>query len=220
MDGSAYVLRFCNDQIVGEGLERLKLILYPILKSEELDKLDTAYKIYEKILSIGKYDTDEKAMEIFLFAVRAIGGSERGKICAEEAKRRIPTIGELKLSSQSRKFRFFFWLLKVERRLPPTFKDDVLKHFSKAAKINHELCQGSVPRLFIYLHKRGILTESNTIDLREYIEKCRNRAEMDTPEYMALKKCISYLTNFEDEVEGEPFTSGILDSIYYVGFSD
>ena len=206
------VLLFCDGQIVGEGLERLRLILYPVLQWRGLEKFSKPSEMYRKLESLDKYSSSEKALQMFLFAVKAIGGSKRGKICVKEAKKILGsefTFRDLEFSKESKRFRFFFWLLKIERRLPKECKERMMTHFANSLGVNYRTFEESVPRLFIELHQKKQVHEDDVTKLKDALETCKTHLLKATPEHDAVLKCISYLTRFQDGEESEPFTSGI-----------
>jgi hypothetical protein len=202
------VVMLFDKQIHGEGLERLRLILYPLLPWAELKMLTTPSDMYIKLVSLDTFSSSHgRALNIFLFALKAIGGSVRGKYCAKEARRLLNHQSTLDFSGESRKFRFFYWLLKIVRRLPPACKEDILLHFGRSLNTNHRHYEGSLPSLFIELHQGGKVSEDDTSELGDTLKTCKNRFEEGTPEFTAVQKCISYLTNFNTGEEEEPFTS-------------
>ena len=77
------VLNYVDNQIHENGVSLLKLLLYPLLHWKELEKCTTPSQIYHLLES--SQETREKALQIFLFALKAIGGSKRGKHCAKRA---------------------------------------------------------------------------------------------------------------------------------------
>ncbi|CAI8052666.1 hypothetical protein GBAR_LOCUS28798 [Geodia barretti] len=199
------VLMLFNKQIHGEGLERLRFILYPLLPWAELKMLSTPSDMYMKLVSLDMFSAHGRALNIFLFALKAIGGSVRGKYCAKEARRLLNYQSAIDFSGESRKFRFFYWLLKIVRRLPPACKEDILLHFGRSLNTNYRNYEGSLPSLFIELHQAGKVSEDDTSELGDTLKICKNRFDEGTPEFTAVQKCISYLTKFSEEEE--PFTS-------------
>ena len=204
------VLMLWENHIYGEGLERLRLILYPLLPWAELKTFTTPSAMYTKLASLEEYSANGRALQIFLFALESIGGSERGKYCAKEARRILEFNLHLDFGGEPKQFRFFFWLLKIVRCLPGECKEDILPHFGRSLNKNYRHFEGSLTRLFIELHQGGKLHEDDTKELEGLLKACKFRFPESTPEFTAVQKCISILANFHNGKEGEPFTSGIV----------
>ena len=198
------LLNICDDQIHNVGLERLRLILYPILPWNELQKFTTPSEMYRKLALLEPYSTEDKALNLFVFALKAIGGSSRGKYCAEKAKHIFHRIKfPFDFSQQSKKFQLFFWLLKIDRRFPERFKKGIIEECAKLLKVN---CQDSLPLLFIKLYQKHKVSEADTVKLRKVLFACKGRTQ---DEKSAVEKCVSYLAKFERDEEQEPFTTGL-----------
>ena len=189
-------------------MDRLKLIFYPLLPWGDLEVIDTPSKIYRKLLD--KCSTEDEALKIFLFAVRAIGGSVRGKYCADEAKKIIGRdIPDLEFAKQSKQFRFFFWLLKIERRLPAECREHMMFHFGRLLEMNHRQFKGSLSLLFIRSYQKTKISEDGFEVLKQALSACKEHVREGSPEFDSLNKCISYLTKFENDDEKKLFTSGM-----------
>ena len=202
------VLTLFDKQIHEQGLERLKLILYPLVHWRELKLLKTPSEIYLKLASLERYSAEGKAMEMFLFCLRAIGGRVRGKYCATEARKMLQNNSVLDFSAESKKFRFFFWLLKIVRRIPAECKEVILHHFGRSLNVNHRYYEESLSNLFIELHQGQKVHENDTKELEDVLKICKNRFECGTDNFAAVEKCILYIDNFNKDEEGEPFSSG------------
>ena len=203
------VLKLFDDQIHGEGLERLRLILYSLLPWAELKSFTKPSDMYIKLASLENYSEHGRALQVFLFCLKAIGGSVRGKYCAKEARRSLNYHCTLDFSRESREFRFFFCLLKIVRRLPTECKEDILQNFGRSLNKNYRHYEGSLSSLFIELYQGGKVREDDTTELGDVLKTCKKRFEEGNPEWAAVEKCISYLTKFNNGEMGEPFTSGI-----------
>lgn len=202
------VLTLFDKQIHEQGLERLKLILYPLVHWGELKLLKTPSEMYLKLASLESYSAEGKAMEMFLFCLRAIGGSVRGKYCVTEARKILQNNSVLNFSAESKKFRFFFWLLKIVRRIPAECKEVILHHFGRSLNVNHRYYEESLSNLFIELHQGQKVYEDDTKELEDVLKICKDRFERGTDNFAAVEKCIFYIDNFNKDEEGEPFSSG------------
>ena len=197
--GSA--LNYTNEQIFGDGVERLRLILYPIISDwKELEKCTTPADMYYKLESA--QGSCKAALEVFLFALRFIGGSKRGPQCAAEITKSLGSImfslSNFDLRGQSRKFHLFFCLLMIERRLPLQKRDAIMEHFGRVLKRNHRKFNG-LPHAFIKLYEQQKISEDNTDSLQRALEKHRLLFNEDTQEYIKVTKCLDYLVMFHDE---------------------
>ena len=200
------LLNICDDQIHDVGLERLRLILYPILPWNELQKLTTPSEMYHRLASLEQYSTEDKALNLFVFALKAIGGSSRGKYCAEKAKHIFRCDFTLGFSQQSKEIQFFFWLLKIDRRIPERFKKEIIEKCANILKLNHRQFRGSLPHLFVKLYQKKIVSENDTVQLRKVLLACKAHTQ---DEKVAVEKCVSYLVKIERDEEQEPFTTGL-----------
>ena len=205
------VLNYSDGQIHKEGLWYLLLIFYPLLPWNELEKCKHPSEIYRLLEgSEASEGSQEKALQIFLFALKAIGGRVRGKHCANEAKKILGadlTPTPLDFSQMSSKFRFFYWLLKVARRLPDQCREHVKQHFARAYKFNYRFTKG-LPQLFIRLYQDKKLNEQNIREMVSVLEEYQKGLKEDSTSHKDVNKCIGYLLKVEDE-EMEPFSSGI-----------
>ena len=202
------LLYYVDTQIHEEGMGRLKLLLYPLLPWKELEPCTTPSQMYH-LLKSGD-DTRENALQIFLFALKAIGGSTRGKYSFKKAVEKLGpehTPPQLDFSQQSSKFRFFFWLLKIVRRLPEQFHKAVKQHFARAIDVNHRFI-GGLPHLFIRLYQEKVVTEQDSEKLINVLEDCKRHVRKDTAMMECLEKCTTYLFNFHSEDEANSFSSG------------
>ena len=202
------MLNYVDNQIHEEGVSRLKLLLYPLLPWKELEKCTKPSEIYRMLEST--HETREEALQIFLFALKAIGGSKRGKQCAEKAAEKLGpelTPPQLDFAQQSSKFRFFFWLVKVVRRLPEQCQQYVMQHFANVEDVNHRFI-GNLPHLFIRLYQDKVVTDDEIGMLINCLEDCKRSIRKGTTVMINLEKCTSYLFNFRTEDEASPFSSG------------
>ena len=208
MSAVGSVLNYIDGQIHGDGVERLRLILYSvILNWKEFEKCSAPSDMYHMLESV--QGNREAALKLFLFSLKAIGGSKRGPQCAVEVLKRLGSsfnLGNFDLHGQSRKFHFFFCLLMIERRLPLQKRDEIIKHFGRVLKRNHHQFRG-LPHIFIKLYEQNKISENDTESFRRALEKHKLRFNEGTLEYEKVEKCIGYLALFRHEEE--LFSSGI-----------
>ena len=204
--GIGSALNYVDNQIHEDGVDRLKLLMYAVLKPvwKELAKCEKASAIYHMLE--GHLGSKEKAMQMFLFALKAIGGSKRGKQSAKKVSQILRPPKELELEQQTDTIRFFFWLLKVARRLPDDCNKKLKQHFARTLTVNPCYIE-SIPQLFIKLYQDKVLSECNTSPLMKVLEQYEKCYGQDTPEQKNIRKCMAYLHKFHDR-EADPFSSG------------
>ena len=199
-------LNFVDGQIHAEdSMPLLKLSLYQCkqLKWNELDNCKRPSQIFHLLKSKG---SEESALQMFIFALEAIGGSKRGKHCVQSAVEklgadRLPP--RLKLEEQPREFRLFYWLVKVARRLPIESQEKMKRHFGRVMGISpHNI--PSVSWLFIELYQQKRISEDDTSVLIEELKVCKEVFEEGAPQQPKLHKCIAYLCNFHAGNEAVP----------------
>lgn len=206
MSSVGSVLNYINDQVYGDGVERLRLMLYPVLDWKELEKCIAPSDMFQKLEAV--QETREEALEIFVFSLKAIGRSKRGPQCAAEVTKRLGssiTLKEFDLRHQSRKFHFFFCLLMIERHLPQQRREEMLKHFGRVLKRNHRHFRG-LPQLFIKLYEQKKISENDTESFQQALERHKLHFIKGTPDYRKVEKCIGYLAMFRDQ--DDIFSSG------------
>lgn len=205
VDNVSSMLIFVDKQIHEKGVQQLQLIFYPLLHWSELQKCEHPSEVYRLLKACSVCEgSQEKALQIFIFALRAIGGRERGKYCAVKAENILGTDftpPPLDFSRQSSKFRFFYWLLKVVKRLPKPCQDHVIQHFSNSEDVNYRFIKG-LPDLFIRLYHNKKISETNVSDLIRVLEECKGCFSVDA----AVVKCIDYITH--NQKREDPFSSG------------
>lgn len=207
-------LMFVDHQIYIQGLSLLKLSLYP---SEGLvwRKLDACTEPSQIFDLLQETSSKELALQKFLFALEAIGGTVRGKHCVEEAKKRLNESqypSPLDFKKQTKKFCFFHSLVKIARKLPDKAGRKMKKHFS-----NHPVIQSNhrrfdtIPELFIVLYQTKIISEDDSEALQQELKKCKRKYYKEgAEEQTRLNKCLSYLTNFHQYgCLKDPFTTGL-----------
>ena len=216
-------LMFVDDQIYYQGLSLLKLSLYPSegLAWNKLHACTEPSHIF-RLLREANEGSEEIALQKFLFALEAIGGTVRGKHCVEEAKKRLNESqypSPLDFKQQTKKFCFFHSLVKIARKLPDKAGRKMKKHFS-----NHDVIQSNhrrfdtIPELFIVLYQAKIISEDDSEALRHELKKCKKKYYSEgAEEQTRLNKCLSYLTNFHQHgCRKDPFTTGLTQSVTMV----
>ena len=205
-------LHFVDCQIYSQGLDLLKLSLYPFeeLAWNALQACKEPSAIFHLLEdAVG----EDKALQRFLFALEAIGGSVRGKYCVEEARKQLDGAKlprPLEFGIQPRTFRFFHWLVKVARKLPDKAGRKMRKHFSK-----HTLIQSNprrfetIPQLLIVLYQACIITENDSRALEKELVRCKKYYKEGAEEIERLDKCLSYLTTFHKNEPKDPFSEGM-----------
>ena len=206
-------LMFVDHQIYIHGLSLLKLSLYPTdgLVWRKLNACTEPSQIFDLLLETS---SKELALQKFLFALEAIGGTVRGKHCVEEAKKRLNESqypSPLDFKKQTKEFCFFHSLVKIARKLPDK-AGRKMKHFS-----NHPVIQSNyrrfdtIPELFIVLYQTKIISEDGSEALQQELMKCKRKYyKEDAEEQTRLNKCLSYLTNFHQHGgPKDPFTTGL-----------
>ena len=210
------VLNYVDKQIHDEGVQCLKLVLYPLLGWSELEKCKNPSEIYHMLEDRDCLGSQAKALQMFIFALKAIGGKLRGKHCAQEAKTRLSpqlTPPDLHFNEQSKKFQFFFYLVKIVRCLPEQSHETVIQHYAKVESVNYRFIEG-LPDLFIRLYQDKKISEDDSRELNTVLQACKDSYSKGTTPFQKVEKCVSYLEDFHD-VEDDPFTPGERDYDLY-----
>lgn len=208
-------LQFVNRQLHTHGRNLLKLSLYPSEKLvwRRLEDCEEPSQIFH-LLQEASEGSEELALQKFLFALEAVGGTARGKHCVEEAKKRLNKSqypSPLDIETQTKKFCFFHRLVKIARKLPDKAGRKMKKHFSKYKVIqsNHRHFE-SIPKLFIVLYQMKIISEDDSQALQHELMECKKYYRKGAEEQERLDKCLSYLTTFHEHGPMDPFTTGLL----------
>jgi hypothetical protein len=208
----ANFLHFLDHQIYSQGTGLLKLSLYPSegLAWSQLEACKCPSDIFHLLEEVSI--SEESALQKFLFALEAIGGSLRGKFCAEEARKRLHQSklpSPLEFPIQTKQFQFFHWLVKVARKMPDKARRKMIKHFS-----NHQSIRSNpqrfetIPELFVVLYQLKIMTEHDSKALELELERCKRYYGRDAEERMRLDKCQGYLVSFHSQQPKDPFSTG------------
>ena len=200
------LLLFVNRQLHTQGHSLLKLSLYPSEKLvwRELEACEEPSQIFH-LLRKASEGSQELALQKFLFALEAVGGTARGKHCVEEAKKRLNKSqypSPLNLQTQTKKFCFFHSLVKVASNKAGR---KMKKHFSNDPMIqsNHRLFD-TIPELFIVLYQMKIISEDDSEALQQELKKCKKYYGEGAQEQTKLNKCLAYLTNFHQHEDFFP----------------
>ena len=194
-------LNFVDGQIHTQGLCLLKLSLYPSIAWSKLEACEAPSDIFH-LLQETSEGSEELALQKFLFALEAIGGTARGKYCVEEAKNWINESqypSPLDFTAQTKEFCFFHSLVRIARKLPDKAGRKMKKHFSNHPKIKSNPRKfESIPELFIVLYQLKIISEDNSEALQKELQKCKKKYYRCNEERTKLDKCLSYLMENSD----------------------
>ena len=218
--GMGNFLHFVDRQIYsqGAGLKLLKLSLYPSegLTCSKLEACKYPSDIFHLLEEVSV--SEEFALQKFLFALEAIGGSLRGKFCAEEARKRLPQSklpSPLEFAIQTKQFQFFHWLVKVARKMPDKARRKMIKHFSKHPDIQSNPRRfETIPELIVVLYQMKIITENDSKALEKELEKCKHYYGKGAEERLRLDKCLGYLASFHNKQPQVPFSTGKFNHNY------
>lgn len=207
-------LLYVDRQIHTKGLNLLKLSLYQELAWGYLEACTKPSEIFHLLQNKNK----GSALQKFLFALKAIGGSARGKCCVEEAKKQLSESQyprPLDLRAQTKAFHFFQVLVKISRKLPDEAERKMKKHFS-----NHDMIRSNyrqfefISELFIQLYQATIISEDDSEALHHELKKCKQYYKEGAEEQARLDKCLLYLTIFHMDSPMDPFMTGLIMYIY------
>ena len=168
-------LRFVDKQIdKEEGMECLKLALYTEVKYSEISKKENLKpsELFHALEAMQKgTNPAEAALSKFVYCLRSVGASLRGKWCVTRMKKfRISEPDCLNIQDQTAEFRFSNkCLLKIYRRIRKTESEEKLKRFFGKEDIldeNHRNFD-STPHMFILLlQQRKITPDDQTLLIR------------------------------------------------------
>ena len=141
-----------------EGLECLKLALYTEVKYSEVSKIDNLKPsdLFRALEAMQKgTNPTEAALSKFVYCLRSVGASLRGKWCVMRMKKYgISEVDPLDIKVQTRDFKFSNQcLLKIYRRIRRTESEEKLQRFFGKEDIldeNHRNFN-STPHMFILL---------------------------------------------------------------------
>lgn len=203
-------LNVVDRQITTNNLNLLRLSLYASegVMWRSLECCNTPSKMFRLLAS---HDGEQVALQKFLFALMAIGRKAHGTYCAiKEAGRllqgSLPTPSYPEFHSQSKKFRYFHWLVMIARMLPDWSGVNIRRHFARV--INESYHKFDVPQLFIKLYQAKIISEDDSSLLIAELQKCREPFRTNSTDAKILTKCLSLLSDFHSTDPTEPFTEG------------
>ena len=165
-------LRFVDKHIdKEEGLECLKLALYTEVKYSEVSKIDNLKPsdLFRALEAMQKgTNPTEAALSKFVYCLRSVGASLRGKWCVMRMKKYgISKVDPLDIKVQTPEFKFSNQcLLKIYRRIRRTESEETLQRFFGKEDIldeNHRNFD-STPHMFILLlQERTITPDDQTL---------------------------------------------------------
>ena len=165
-------LRFVDKHIdKEEGLECLKLALYTEVKYSEVSKIDNLKPsdLFRALEAMQKgTNPTEAALSKFVYCLRSVGASLRGKWCVMRMKKYgISEVDPLDIKVQTPEFKFSNQcLLKIYRRIRRTESEEKLQRFFGKEDIldeNHRNFD-STPHMFILLlQERTITPDDQTL---------------------------------------------------------
>lgn len=160
-----------------DGLEHMKLALYPDIKSLQsqigLGWIKTPTDLFYAVVDI--CGDEQLALAKFHCALLSLGKTMRGIKCIESAKNQFDFHLPPPLSpeDQSKEFQFFLCLTKISKTLRNQMPEQngersVVKWFTTQKRLNaHPLNIHGLPDLFLRAYQNHIITPDNTQDLRD-----------------------------------------------------
>ena len=196
-------LHFVDNQIDKEGLECLKLALYGEVKYSQISKMaklkpsDLFYGL--KAMQKGTNPT-EAALSKFVYCLRSIGSSCRGKWCVIQMKEyQVSEVDPLDITVQTPEFIFANQcLLKVYRNIRET--EGLRRYFGKKSILGvHHRNFDSTPHMFIMLLQQRKITPNDQYLLINALKVCE------------AKHCLVYVREYRrkaglcdlEEIEAE-----------------
>ena len=184
-------LQYVNDQMSPEGVEYLKLALYPFLVSSygHTESLRIPSKVYDFLLENHFQQDTDRTLQWFVRALSLLGGDLRGHRLVDQLQQYDISRPNDPTNIPSDQL-FFECLTKIGRKARGLKLEEKLIHaFSRSAflAINPRNIN-SLPELFIRLMQREIISSSNTDHLVTILRK--NRA----------KQCLYYLNEYHKSV--------------------
>ena len=169
-------LNFVDNQIVKEGLECLKLALYTEVKfSKKSKKANLKPSDLFNALNAMQEGPNrtEAALSKFVYCLRSIGSSHRGKWCVIKMKEyQVSEVDQLDIRVQTPEFRFSNQcLLKVCRNILET--EGLWRYFGRddILGVNHRLFD-STPHMFIILLQQHKISPFDQSLLIKALKKC------------------------------------------------
>lgn len=180
-------LQHVNDQLSLEGVEYLKLALYPFLKGiySETERLTLPSKVYDFLLNTCFNNDASITLQWFVYSLDLLGGDLRGHRMVEDLQ--TYAISRPSNPQKMTKDQTFFECLtrigrkarglELEVKLIQTFSHRSFLNVNKANII-------SLPDLFIHLVQRNLISPTSTAHLEETLRK------------YGAKQCLFYLNEY------------------------
>lgn len=186
-------LRFVDDQLSPDGVEFLKLGLYPDVGYKKMESIHKPSQLYDAILEQRPHE-EKEVLRLFVHALRQIGGNLRGKFLTNSLQNYSVTMPDPLTSGETQTdFKFFQCLVKIGTKVRGTEVEPRLKqHFARQLNIHHTHT-ANIPNLFIRLHQAGIVTSERHQKLVDFLVTHGLR-----------RKCLPYLDEFRREARLTP----------------
>ena len=186
-------LNFVDNQIVKEGLECLKLALYTEVKYSQKNKKANLKPsdLFNALNAVQEGPNRTKAaLSKFVYCLRSIGSSHRGKWCVMKMKEyQVSEVDQLDIRVQTPEFRFSNQcLLKVCRNILET--EGLRRYFGKNDILGvNPRNFDSTPHMFIMLLQQCKITPYDQSLLIKALMKCE------------AKHCLVYVREYRRDAE-------------------
>ena len=171
-------LLFVDNQIDKEGLECLKLALYTEVKYSQISKMANLKPsgLFDALEAMQKgTNPTNAALSKFVYCLRSIGSSCRGKWCVIQMKEyQVSEVDPLDIKVQTLEFRFSNQcLLKVYRNIRETESEGLRRYFGRKdiLGVNHRNFD-STPHMFIMLLQQRKITPNDQSLLIKALKVC------------------------------------------------
>jgi len=218
-------LRFVDKHIDKEGLECLKLALYTEIRYSEVSKLADLKpsQLFAALESVQNTENPkESALPKFLYCLKSIGASLRGKWCVSRIKKfRVPEVDPLDIKAQTSEFRFSNQcLLKIYRGIRRTESEEKLKRYFGKEDILDENYRNfdSTPHMFILLLQQRQITPDDQTLLIKALKECKAKHCLIYVKKYRRESGLRDLQELEKEFpddEGDIVQATIFNSTYY-----
>ena len=186
-------LNFVDNQIDKEGLEYLKLALYNEVKYSQKSKMANLKpsNLFHALEAMQEgANPTEAALSKFVYCLRSIGSSHRGKWCVIKMKEyQVSEVDQLDIRVQTPEFRFSNQcLLKVCRNIRET--EGLRRYFGKNDILGvNPRNFDSTPHMFIMLLQQRKITPCDQSLLIEALKVC------------GAKHCLVYVREYRRDAE-------------------
>lgn len=218
-------LRFVDKHIDKEGLECLKLALYTEIRYSEVSKLADLKpsQLFAALESVQNTENPkESTLPKFLYCLKSIGASLRGKWCVSRIKKfRVPEVDPLDIKAQTSEFRFSNQcLLKIYRGIRRTESEEKLKRYFGKEDILDENYRNfdSTPHMFILLLQQRQITPDDQTLLIKALKECKAKHCLIYVKKYRRESGLRDLQELEKEFpddEGDIVQATIFNSTYY-----